>query len=635
MDSTVRFAIFEGQVQNYSTVTIDNFTHDGSSTSYQLTQTPFTETPHEWFTIVQFKDKILNSGYSESFTVTATREYRLRLYQVPLASLTNDQLRVYLNGQEISYPDQWTFSAADAFDPTIPLDQQSGSTIKLNDTVGVAGDTLRVYVTGWDDSTQSGGDYRFGYFDSAGEFVSTPGQLHLSPDIAFGDAITVYQFSNHDSQGIDRQSFDVVERTTLSSGTEAGSQTYQLDGSTAEITLSTALEPPLKYSVFLNNVRLDDPNFGTGAPVNNVNAVMKTLTPSATTNVLELSNLGINTNVGDVLKITELNAVITPDASTPHWYELRNLRNGYVPLNSPAVDDQFVWVIKNGTMLDPSVDYFVTTDKMRVKILGGLAENDNVQTIHFSNTLLRNKFGWRQFKDILNRTHYKVLDGRKNIKLVTDLNWYDKEIALENDETLPVPNINTKNPGVIFIDGERIEYFVKDGNKLKQLRRGTMGTGVKNTYTAGTEVYNQSGTASLPYKDETYTTTYTADGTSKVYTLDFTPGSINEFEVFVAGKRLRKSTIQSYELDTANRTTYATASESIAQDSPEGDVTLPAEFSLQNTNELVLLNVPLENQKIIVIRRVGKTWTDSGKTLSNSDSDIARFLRSTQVDLPR
>ena len=88
-------------------------------------------------------------------------------------------------------------------------------------------------------------------------------------------------------------------------------------------------------------------------------------------------------------------------------------------------------------------------------------------------------------------------------------------------------------------------------------------------------------------------------------------------------------------MSTANRTAYATASQDIAQDSPEGDVTLPAEFSLQNTNELVLLNVPSENQKVIVVRRIGKTWTDSGKTLSNSDSDIARFLRSTQVDLPR
>ena len=169
---------------------------------------------------------------------------------------------------------------------------------------------------------------------------------------------------------------------------------------------------------------------------------------------------------------------------------MRNLRNGYVPLNSPAIDDQYVWVIKNGVMLDPSVDYFVTTDKTRVKVIGGLAEDDNIQTIHFSNTQLRNKFGWRQFKDILNRTHYKVLDGTKNIRLVKDLNWYDKDIQLENYESLPQPNINTKNPGVVFIDGERIEYFIKDGNKLKQLRRGTMGTGVKESYTTGTEVYN-------------------------------------------------------------------------------------------------------------------------------------------------
>ena len=44
----------------------------------------------------------------------------------------------------------------------------------------------------------------------------------------------------------------------------------------------------------------------------------------------------------------------------------------------------------------------------------------------------------------------------------------------------------------------------------------------------------------MPYKDETITTIFTADGTSQTYTLDFTPSNVNEFEVFVAGKRLRK-----------------------------------------------------------------------------------------------
>jgi hypothetical protein len=34
-------------------------------------------------------------------------------------------------------------------------------------------------------------------------------------------------------------------------------------------------------------------------------------------------------------------------------------------------------------------------------------------------------------------------------------------------------------PGVVFVDKERIEYFTKSGNTLGQLRRGTLGTGIK------------------------------------------------------------------------------------------------------------------------------------------------------------
>ena len=101
---------------------------------------------------------------------------------------------------------------------------------------------------------------------------------------------------------------------------------------------------------------------------------------------------------------------------------------------------------------------------------------------------------------------------------------------------------DSKNPGVIFIEGERIEYLKKDGQYLKNLRRGTLGTGVKNVYSEGTEVYDQNAAKSLPYKDETLTTIFTADGTTKTYELDFTPTNVNEFEVFVAGRRLRKNT---------------------------------------------------------------------------------------------
>ena len=48
-----------------------------------------------------------------------------------------------------------------------------------------------------------------------------------------------------------------------------------------------------------------------------------------------------------------------------------------------------------------------------------------------------------------------------------------------------------------------------------------------------------------------------------------------------------------------------------------------------------LLTAPSENQKVIIIRKQGKRWTDPGTALSQADTDIGRFLRATSVDLPR
>ena len=44
------------------------------------------------------------------------------------------------------------------------------------------------------------------------------------------------------------------------------------------------------------------------------------------------------------------------------------------------------------------------------------------------------------------------------------------------------PNRNLNLPGIIEINGERIEYYQKNGNVLSQLRRGTLGTGVPTVH---------------------------------------------------------------------------------------------------------------------------------------------------------
>ena len=53
-------------------------------------------------------------------------------------------------------------------------------------------------------------------------------------------------------------------------------------------------------------------------------------------------------------------------------------------------------------------------------------------------------------------------------------------------------------------------------------------------------------TQNMPYKDATITLTLDGDGTTTEFQLDWTPNSVNEFEVFVAGKRMRKNSISSY-----------------------------------------------------------------------------------------
>jgi len=510
----IRYAFFEGavDVKNYSQVNIETIVADGSTTAYSLTNTPGAQEPASFKTIVKVGNSVLEAGYSKRYITTITKlEYAIEDFQFPPGTLTRRQLKVYLNGIELT-DTQWSLVVGNTSVIRLKTDVQ-----QQND------DILDIFVV-------TDGEYRFGYIDSAsGLWVSTPSMIYLDTVYPENTQITVYQFTNHNSQDIQRIEYDVVDRITLTPGTA-------------------------DYQKYLH------------------------------------------------------------------------LQAGLIALNKEAVDAQYVWVTVNNELLIPSVHYFVTDNRLYVKITKQINQNDTIQVIHFAAPTTQNKLGWSQFKDMLNKTHYKRLSDKENVTLALDLYQYDQSISVINGENLPAPVPGSRSPAVLFIESERIEYFVRNGNVISQFRRGTLGTGVKDVYPADTRVLNSGAENTMPYKDETFTTVFTADGTAATYTLDFTPGNINEFEVFVAGTRLRKNAIQSYKFDNVNGP--------IAQDSPEGDETLPAEFSINGT-ELQLLNIPTQNTKVIVVRKQGKIWKDTGVALANSDSDIAKFLRDATVDLPR
>jgi hypothetical protein len=324
----------------------------------------------------------------------------------------------------------------------------------------------------------------------------------------------------------------------------------------------------------------------------------------------------------DILGIERINYDVVNRSSTNVASEtttFRLLKSGTITLREPAVDAQYVWVSKNGELLTPSVDYYISDDRQQLKLTVTPEEDDVIDVLHFTAPVGVPKFAYRQFKDMLNRTHYKRLD-KAEVTLREPLNYYDLRIEVVNGAALAEPNKGQNLPGIIWINGERIEYFVKEENTLRQLRRGTLGTGIKDLHEAGSKIYDQNISKTVPYQDITLSKAFTADG----LTVDFEPGfevtNINEVEVFVGGTRLRKNSLDSFD-------------PTIAQDSPEGDTTLNAEFSVAN-NVITLNEAPAEELQVMIVKKTGSLWSDQGTQLALTENSIARFLRAGTSELP-
>ena len=492
----INYTVFSQDTDvNYSQITKDTFTGDGSTREFTLASAPLYAVPTEHNILVKVDNTILNAGYNIQYTIpdNSQREYALETFQMPAGSLDVADVKVFLNGEEIQTPSQWRFEIAN-------------SNITLADEVGVPGDTIEMYVI-------TDGDYRID---------GTTVTLDTAP--TNGAVVEVIQFTNHNLLGIERINYDVVARTTI-------------------------IPEDISYNTY------------------------------------------------------------------------NRLTVGEITLRSPATDAQYVWVAVNNELLTPSVDYYVTDDKLKVQLVVQPSADDVIDVIHFTAPVSAPKFAYRQFKDMLNRTHFKRLE-KSPAKLAQALNYYDLRIELDDASDLSEPNKGQNLPGVIFINGERIEYFVKEENTLRQLRRGTLGTGVKNTYDIGTKVYDQNISKTVPYRDRTLAFNAVADGITNTFEIGYAVGSINEIEVFAAGTRLRKASLDVFDA-------------TVALDSPEGDSSATADFTFDaDTNEITLAATPAENTRVTVVKKVGQSWTTEGTTLGDTENSIARFLRAGTRELP-
>lgn len=355
---------------------------------------------------------------------------------------------------------------------------------------------------------------------------------------------------------------------------------------------------------------------------------------------------------GNKLTIAESN-LSAGDVVTVTWFSqyqaMKLLTDDHIggkssyPLVMKPIDASYVWIYVNGSKLTPVEDYYLSDDNTKVYLKTDTISTDNVKVILFGSNICNTK-SYEISKDMLNRFNYHRYSIGE-VKLVKELNYYDNEIIVNDASTLQTPIVSKNQPGVILVNGERIEYLVKTQNTLSQLRRGSFGTAIATLHVVGSYVADVSNQERLPYNEHEIKESFMFDGPSHIIgPLSYTPvkstrtnwaagntpsgyGPCDQIEVFLAGRRLRKNPIAMFD-------------ESLGSASPAADRILDAEFSVDGTSNSIRLSddvvasIPTDaTVNVVVYKKVGKVWYDqtsttasSGVTLLENNTSVAKFI---------
>ncbi len=399
----------------------------------------------------------------------------------------------------------------------------------------------------------------------------------------------------------------------------------------------------------------------------------------------------------DILDIKTTDVNLTPEYSmvsqSPEYFTFRNIFGGLLKLDSEVLSEEHIWVIKNERLLTPAMDYVLNFDYRSITLAEMPNVTDKIKIITFGGNILTSGISYMQFKDMLNRTSYTRLSANKQTKLAADLRETDTTILVEDASNFDIPNPALNKPGIIEIRGERIEYFILEGNTLGQLRRGTLGTGVPKLHKLGSIVQDIGTSETIFYNDTVLTQQIVSNGTNIVSNLNFVPTKTNgewtfdsgfestipvthnqcdEIEVFVGGynisewegsvngepgksynvgdivvvngynykcntNHISSSTFINdedyWDFFIANirlhKNPYKVYNINNAPASPDGDVQFDADFSVDGTNNSLRLTTPLDNDVVITVVKRTGKDWDSLVNIMNDTGKIAEFLKAS------
>ena len=153
-----------------------------------------------------------------------------------------------------------------------------------------------------------------------------------------------------------------------------------------------------------------------------------------------------------------------------------------------------------GRYLFPGIDYKLISPTV-IEVGSGVGVNpDSILVVtSFYEVGQKPSIGFRVFHDMRGQVTYTRLSDSNKTTLASNLGITDTVIYVTDASKLGEPDLNHNEPGVVFVDAERITYYTRDlaTNTLGQIRRGASGTAI-TTHTAATEVVDAGSSQAIP-----------------------------------------------------------------------------------------------------------------------------------------
>ena len=283
-----------------------------------------------------------------------------------------------------------------------------------------------------------------------------------------------------------------------------------------------------------------------------------------------------------------------------------------ITLSATPINSSYTFVAFNKEHLTANHDYRIEGNK--IIIPNAVANNELTNSItvsYVSGTQSQPAIGYRIFKDILNRYHYRRLSKAHTTTLAQALSTSDTIIYVADGSVLAEPSVDTNTPGVVWIGKERITYFAKTGNQLSNIMRGTLGTIIEETHASGSKVVDQSLVQNIPYQDTYKVSTFGGDGSTTQFTMindqdstSFTASSTNQLVIEVGGS-------------------------------------VSTDYTVDGSSTITLGTAPANGVRVRVTKKLGTVWYDQGNgTAANglglqaSTGVEVRFLQDSPAELP-